>query len=206
MSSLIRSGLQVAILPLLMLVTPIAHATVWVGSVTSPSEPTVEVEVRVDDVTSTVEMTFRGPSDRWFAFGFGADTKTGYAIVTEQAGGLNVYERDLIAIGNPGVAQGQQDLTLVSDDSAGGVTEFTVTRALDTGNANDFVFPTSEQTVQVIWARGSFSGATTLAYHGSANRSKTDDMPLTEEAPTSVESRPWGYTKMLFRPQEEGGE
>lgn len=209
LSSRFRSGLTAAALPLLMLATiPAADATVWVGSVTSPSAPTVEVEVRVDDVASTVEMTFRGPSNRWFAFGFGANTMTGYAIITEQSGSLNFYERNMIAIGNPGVIQAQQDLSLVSDDSAGGVTEFTVTRALNTGDANDFVFPTSAQTVEVIWARGSFDGATSLAYHGATNRSKDNDMALDEDAPTSnpeIASRPWGYTKMLFRPEAEAG-
>lgn len=204
-----RSGLLAAALPLLMLVTiPNAEAAVWVGSVTSPSTPTVEVEVRVDDVASTVEMTFRGPSNRWFAFGFGSATMSGYTIIAEQTGGLNFYERDMTSIGNPGVIQPQQDLTLVSDTSAGGTTEFTVTRALNTGDVNDFVFPTSEQVVEVIWARGSFDGATSLAYHGGTNRGKDTDMAVTEDVPTSnpeIASQPWGYTKMLFRPEAEAG-
>ena len=209
MSSQFRSGLIAAALPLLMLVTiSPAEATVWVGSVTSPTTPTIEVEVRVDDVASTVEMTFRGPSNRWFAFGFGSLSMAGYTIITEQTGGLNFYERDMVSVGNPGSIQAQQDLTLVSDDSAGGITEFTVTRPLITGDANDFVFPTSAQVVEVIWARGSGDGVTTLAYHGNTNRGKNDDMSIEEDVPTSnpeIESRPWGYTKMLFRPEAEAG-
>ncbi len=180
-----------------------SSAAIFVGTAASPTTPSVELEITLDDGAEEITFVLRGPDDRWFAWGFGTDGMSGYSLIVEQDGGVTFHERNLVATGDPGAPQAQQDLSLVSSSSAGGVTELVLTRALDTGDANDFLFPAGEGTVELIWGRGGSSGAGTLAYHGPQNKGTGQDLNLTEDTVTAagdeIATRSWGRIKMSFR-------
>jgi hypothetical protein len=122
------------------------------------------------DINTQVTLTLTGPAGRWFALGFNASSMTnGTDVVGVHASGtLTAFDCKLTGFSAPST-DAQQNWTITSDAVNAGVRTIVATRALNTGDANDYIFPSTPSTISLIWAR---SGSATFSYsnHGGANR------------------------------------
>lgn len=139
------------------------------GLVTLSSTSGLVYNAKLDITATEVTLTLEAPSDRWFAIGFGG---SGMGSVTDAFVFNNTsnFDRKIIPYDVP-TLDANQDWTIISNTVTADRREIIATRALDTGETDDFVFTHSDTTIPVIWARG--DGATySLAYHG-ANKNAT---------------------------------
>jgi hypothetical protein len=125
------------------------------------------------DVSSQVTLTLTGPAGRWFSVGFNASSMTsGTDVVSaHSAGALTAFDCNLTGYSAP-VSDAQQNWTITSDAVNVGVRTIVATRALNTGDANDYIFPALPSSISLIWARSN-SASFSYAYHGSMNRGIT---------------------------------
>ena len=106
------------------------------------------------DVGTQVTLTLTGPSGRWFALGFNANSMTNGTDVVgvHSAGTLNSFDAKLTGFSAP-VSDTQQDWTITSDVTSAGVRTIIATRALNTLDPNDYAFSATPTTLGLIWAR-----------------------------------------------------
>ena len=125
------------------------------------------------DVSTQVTLTLTGPAGRWFAVGFNASSMApGTDVVgVHSSGTLSAFDCNLTGYVAPST-DAQQDWTVTSDAVNAGVRTIVATRALNTGDANDYIFPVVPTSVGLIWARSS-SASFSYAYHGNTNRGIT---------------------------------
>lgn len=132
------------------------------------------------DVTSTlVTLTLNGPDNRYLGLGFGVQSMTtdGDAVIFLNDGTFKLTDRafgdngggDGSGIGIIPILDSKQDWTITSNVLNGEQRTIVATRVLNTGEATDYVFSTSETSIDLVWSIG-FSY--TLGYHG-ANRGIT---------------------------------
>lgn len=121
----------------------------------------LSAEVVIDGPTSTTTLTLAGPSNAWFAIGFGG---------LNMSVGADVFRTDgttIVDARSTGrflpTADASQDWSLVSNTVSGSTRTIVATRANDTGDPDDFVFNPAAGSISVIYAHGSSS---TYAYHG----------------------------------------
>ena len=141
--------------------------TTGVVNLSSTAGLTMSVKL---DISTNVTMTLTGPSGRWFALGFGASSMAaGTDVVGVHAlGSLPNFDANLTGNNAP-ATDTQQDWTITSDQVAAGVRTIIATRALNTGDANDYTFTAASGTLSLIWARGS-SNSFAYSGHGNTNR------------------------------------
>jgi hypothetical protein len=122
------------------------------------------------DVASQVTLTLTGPTNRWFAIGFNSNSMTsGTDVVSAHSSGtLSSFDCNLTGTSAP-VTDAQQNWTITSDASSAGVRTIVATRALNTGDANDYAFSSNPASINLIWARAS-SNTFNYSYHGGSNR------------------------------------
>jgi len=179
---------------LLFLITaPFAFAQSWsTGVVNLAADYTVQFDI--DSGTGLVTMTMVGPMNVWLgvAPGVAAGNSMGNAgddAVVYNSSGLQ--DRNMPAgTGTPSL-DGMQDWSVSSNNTAGGVRTLVATRAINTGDSNDYVFPISETTFPLLWAKGS---SLSFGYHGStkggATASTTLSVPTFEDTLTSINVYP----------------
>ena len=143
--------------------------TYTTGVVNLSSTAGLSMSVKLD-VNTNVTMTLTGPSGRWFALGFGASSMAaGTDVVGVHASGLLPnFDANLTGYNAP-ATDAQQNWTITSDQVTAGVRTIIATRALNTGDANDYIFTAGTGTLSLIWARGN-TASFNYAYHGSGNR------------------------------------
>lgn len=122
------------------------------------------------DVTATeVTLTFGGPINRWLGIGFGVQSMTngGDVVIFD---GTNLTDRTFIGIGSlpplDSASGGSSDWTIVGIDTTTqpGFVGVEATRALSTGDANDYVFNLTDTAINLVWAMGA---SLTLVQHSS---------------------------------------
>lgn len=127
----------------------------------------LNAQIDIDGNTNTTTLTLKGPSNIWFAIGFGGEDMFGNSDVFRTDGTTIV---DAITTGNRlPPADSSQDWTLVSNTVSGSIRTIIATRANNTGDSNDYVFSPSAGSIPVIYAHGS---STSYGYHGG-NRGAT---------------------------------
>ena len=123
--------------------------------------------INIDADTDITTLTLTGPSNAWFAIGFG-NLDMGGTDVFRTNGSTIV---DAYSSGNALPAQdSSQDWTLVSNTVSGSNRTIVATRANNTGDSDDHIFSASAGSLSVIYAKGN---STSYAYHGGANRGFT---------------------------------
>lgn len=123
--------------------------------------------INIDADTDITTLTLTGPSNAWFAIGFG-NLDMGGTDVFRTNGSTIV---DAYSSGNALPAQdASQDWTLVSNTVSGSNRIIVATRANNTGDSDDHIFSASAGSLSVIYAKGN---STSYAYHGGANRGFT---------------------------------
>lgn len=129
------------------------------------------------DITPTlVTLILIGPSDGYLAVGFGVRNminNNDCVIYTEDAGSTNARLTDRSFNGNTSTPteDTQQDWTITENTVNSGTRRLVATRALNTGNADDFVFNETMGSILLAWAyRPNDFG---LEYHGGSTRGAT---------------------------------
>ena len=157
---------------LLFLMANIMVAQTWTtGDVTVKAGYTVKFDINTG--TNLVTMTMVSPDVNWFAVGPGISAgfdmgSAGDDVVAFNSSGLQ--DRNMTGGTSTPNVDGSQDWTLVSNNSAGGVRTVVGTRPLNTGDSNDFTFPTSMTTLPILWAHGQSTNS--FGYHGGGTANK----------------------------------
>lgn len=153
----------------LLLLTLNTSAQIKSGSVTIGSGTTqMDMTIAMNTNTSEVSFSITGPASRWFAYGLGSSTMSGsaYTIVANVSSSIP-KEYNQANHAAP-ILQTIQDLNNMVSINNGATKTYTFTRAMNTGDVNDYVFTNSTTTINLIWAYGS---STTMAQHASRGTS-----------------------------------
>lgn len=149
--------------------------TYTTGVITFVSNEDLTYTAKIDIENDVVTLTLNGPDERFLGIGFGVQSMTsgGDALIWRlEDGTLQLTDR---TFGYPGQPDGEdatglvpyldssQDWTVVTNSLD--VTQRTVvaTRAVDTGEAKDYVFSTADTYIDMVWSVGFSYG---LIYHG----------------------------------------
>jgi hypothetical protein len=146
--------------------------TYTTGVVTLSSTSGLAMTAKID-IETQVTLTLTGPSGRWFALGFNANSMAGGTdvVAVHNATTLNAFDCNLTGYSAP-ATDAQQNWTITSDATNAGVRTLTATRPLVTGDANDYTFSSTPTSIGLIWARSN-TASFSYSYHGSANRGLT---------------------------------
>ena len=134
---------------------------------------------QIDVTANEVTLYLAGPADRWLGIGFGVSSMTNGGDVVIYSGGTStntlgtLSDRTFIGIGATPSNDANQDWTLITKDitTQPGARILVATRALNTGEADDYVFNLTDTSINLVWARG--NGSLNLGYHGSSNKGVT---------------------------------
>jgi hypothetical protein len=158
---------------LLLFILPASYAQTYTTGVVSLSSTAGLAMTAKIDVGTQVTLTLTGPSGRWFALGFNASSMANGTDVVgvHSATTLSAFDCKLTGSVAP-VTDAQQNWSITSDVVNGGIRTIIATRALNTGDANDYTFPSTPTAISLIWAR---SGTASFNYsnHGGSNRGIT---------------------------------
>lgn len=142
----------------------------------------LRVQLDIDDTAGITTLTLIGPSNAWFAIGFGALNMSSGADVF-RTDGTDITDAKAVARQLPG-ADASQDWTLVSNTVASSERTIIATRANNTGDSDDFIFNATTGSIPIIYAHGS---STTYAYHGGNRGFTTLGVTLSNESVTAAD-------------------
>lgn len=110
------------------------------GVVTLSNTAGLAITVKID-IDDDVTLTVTGPTLRWFTIGFNATTMTSGTDVffSHKVAPLTTPDAYLTGFSAPSFDM-TQDWTIVSDQNSGTVRTIVATRALNTGDPNDYTF------------------------------------------------------------------
>jgi hypothetical protein len=123
------------------------------------------VQFDIDSSTGLVTMTMVGPSTRWLGVGPGIASGNSMGNAGDDAVVFNssgLEDRNMPAGNGQPALDASQDWSLVTNNVVGSTRTVVATRAINTGDPNDFVFPTSAGALPILWAKG---GSTSFGYH-----------------------------------------
>ena len=161
----------------LLLIGSISAQT-YSGSRVVNASRNMEINVAIDPSQDLIEITMTGPTNVWYAYGFGTNRMTNcYTILTDGNG--NISERKL---GNHNAGSALNSSFLSSSFSQnGGIGTTIVTRSLSGMTGDYYTFQGNEGTITIIWG---FGNGANLAYHGGRGAT-TLPITLDCEATTS---------------------
>jgi len=142
---------------------------------------------------TTITVTLQGPSDRFLAFGLGTGMASGndaiiWSTLGSGAAPLILRDHRMVGQGTEPTVDAQQDWTVISNNVSGGNRTIVASRALNTGDANDFTINFSNTTQNLFWAK-SASASNQIAYHGSNRASGiVRNWVLVDQTPPTVNS------------------
>lgn len=120
---------------------------------------------RIDVTSDLVTLTLSGPSTGWLGIGFNNTgmSNSGDVVIFD---GTNLTDRNFIGFTTPAL-DSQQDWTVISNTVNSGTRTVVGTRARNTGDANDYVFSATAQSLNLVYARK--LSDFTLNYHGGGS-------------------------------------
>lgn len=133
------------------------------GTVSLASDYSVKFDV--DASTSLVTMTLIGPSNVWLGVAPGVSAGNMMGNAGDDAvvyNSIGLQDRNMLAGNGQPNLDGSQDWTIMNNTISLGVRTLVATRAINTGDANDYVFPTTSGPIPLLWAKG---GGLTFGYH-----------------------------------------
>ncbi len=120
------------------------------------------------DVTSTVvTLTLIGPSTDWLGLSFNSTQMDDVGTDVVIFDGTNMSDRTFNGQGVIPPLDATQNWTVSSNTITTGVRTVVATRARNTGDANDYAFSASAQSLNMVWARR--AGSLGIGYHGGGN-------------------------------------
>ena len=182
---------------LLLFILPATYAQSYTTGVVNLSSTSGLAMTAKIDISTQVTLTLTGPAGRWFALGFNASSMTNGTDVVgvHSATTLSAFDCKLTGFAAP-VTDAQQNWTITSDVVNAGTRTIIATRALNTGDANDYAFSATPTAISLIWAR---SGSATFTYsnHGGSNRGITT-ASFTFVPPPAPPAAPTGAANQSF--------
>ena len=152
MTVLYKSLLLIIVLSL----TLSSKAQIKSGSISIGSGSTqMDLAISLNTNTSVVSFSITGPASRWFAYGFGASSMSTSAYTLIANVGSAIPKEYNQAYHAAPIFQSVQNLSTVVSTSSGGFKTYTFSRAMNTGDADDFVFTGATTSINIIWAYGS---------------------------------------------------
>ena len=115
----------------------------------------LKANIVIDGNTNITTLTLKGPSDRWFAIGFGGLSMSSQADVF-MTDGSKILDAKVSGLRRP-PSDSSQDWALVSNNVSGSERTIVATRANNTGDSDDFVFNPNTGSLQLIYAVGTTS-------------------------------------------------
>jgi hypothetical protein len=160
----------------LFIFSSISGQTFSTGTITFPA-PLNEYSVKIDVTSSLVTLTQIMPNDRWYSLAFNNSSMLSGDIIAF-VNSTNISDRQLGGFGVP-AADVVQSWTTISNTVNGAVRTVISTRALNTGEAGDYVFSATAGSINLAAARAG-SATFSLAVHGgSANAVSTANYAIT---------------------------
>ncbi len=142
------------------------YSTGTVPLFSTPGGADLAYSVKIDLTPSLVTLTLIGPSTGWLGMAFDTTNMDDIGKDVVIFDGTNLSDRTFNGQGVVPPLDGTQNWTVTSNTVAGSVRTVIATRALNTGDANDYVFtvpPVSPLNITYGRRLSNFS----IAYHGS---------------------------------------
>ena len=136
-----------------------------------------EYGVKIDVTSTLVTLTQTMPSDRWYSLAFNNNSMSSGDIVAF-INTANISDRQLGGFGVP-AADAVQSWTTTSNTVAGTVRTVVSTRALNTGEAGDYVFSAAAGSINLACSRSASASFGLASHGGSANAVTTAAYGLT---------------------------
>jgi len=160
----------------LFIFSSISGQTFSTGTITFPA-PLNEYSVKIDVTSSLVTLTQIMPNDRWYALAFNNSSMLSGDIIAF-VNSTNISDRQLGGFGVP-AADAVQSWTTISNSLNGTVRTVISTRALNTGEAGDYVFSATAGSINLAAARAGSATFSLAAHGGSANAVSTANYAIT---------------------------
>lgn len=122
---------------------------------------------RIDVNEDNVVLTLVGPSTGWLGIAFDATQMDDVGKDVVLFDGTNLSDRTFNGQGVVPPLDAVQNWTVLSNTVTSGVRTVIGTRARDTGDANDYAFSASANSLNIVWARRLSSMA--IGYHGGGS-------------------------------------
>lgn len=151
---------------LLLLFTSLTYAQIYTTG-TVPLTGNFSVEFEVNNTTNQVTMTMIGPSDRWLAVAPGISTgssmgSNGDDVIVYNSNGLQ--DRHMTGSNGTPNLDSNNNWSVVSDVVSNGIRTVVANRAQNSGDSDDFVFPSTQTMFPILWAYGN---SLSFSYHAS---------------------------------------
>ena len=130
-----------------------------------------EYTVRIDVTSTLVTVTQDMPSDRWYSLAFNNISMNSGDIIAF-INTANISDRQLIGFQVPS-ADAVQSWTTTSNNVVANIRTVVSTRALNTGEADDYVFSASAGSINLACSRASSATFTLQPHGGLANAVST---------------------------------
>ena len=134
----------------------------------APGTVIISAQIDVDVTNNLVTVTIIGPDNSWLGLGFDAvsmDLDKDMIFFD----GTDITDRQFVNVGVAPEVDTQEDWSISSNTTRSGERTLVVTRARDTGDAEDFIFPTTPpSTFNIVGAHGDDTFAE--EYHGFFNK------------------------------------
>lgn len=119
---------------------------------------------KIDVSPTLVTLTLTGASTDWLGIGFNASGMGDVGMDCVIFDGTNLTDRRFNGVGVTPPLDTQQNWTVTSNTVSAGTRTVVGTRALSTGDANDYTFTAAANALTIVYARR--SGSLTIGYHG----------------------------------------
>jgi len=149
--------ITLALFSFVMMTMSFQAQTYSTGVINLSSTSGLEFTSQIDITSTEVTLTLIGPGDRWLGLGFDATNMLGQTDVVI-FDGTNLTDRTFTGGRATPTLDTNQDWSISSNTLSSGVRTLVATRALDTGETNDYDFVANAGSINLVWARG--NGAT----------------------------------------------
>ena len=160
----------------LFIFSSISGQTFSTGTITFPA-PLNEYSVKIDVTSSLVTLTQIMPNDRWYSLAFNNSSMLSGDIIAF-VNSTNISDRQLGGFGVP-AADAVQSWTTISNTVVGSTRTVVSTRALNTGEPDDYVFSASAGSINLACSRASSASFSLAPHGGSANAVSTASYAVT---------------------------
>lgn len=152
------------------------------GTISLSNSVPMTANFTLNNTTSQVTLILTGPSDRWFGLGIGITAgfgmDSGDCVVFTTTTTPNLTDRNFVGGVNP-PQDAMQNWTIVSNTVTGTVRTLTLTRALTTGDSNDFPLPyATTNSLSFGGVRASSATMSVSSHGGSASAGYAVNIPL----------------------------
>ena len=194
---------------LLITINPLSSQVISTGVLTFSTAVGRSVQFDIDTSTNIVTMTMILPEDSWFGIGLANDgIEEGQNMGDENDDaiiGLNtgIQDRNMLADSGIPPLDTSNDWTLVSNTVSMGIRTIVGTRAVDTGDPEDFIFPTEAGPLPMLFAA---QNSISFGYHSDGIKGfemKTLDLPKFENLPIDIYPNPASTTLNITLPSNE---